>query len=202
MKTIQLKFKTLLFLLLIGFAFASCSSDDNSSPGQGGDNGNGNGNGNNNGNGNGTNGSDIVATIETDQDGKIDFEDNFDSLLPYLKAKNEGKWEFGLNAKDEGYRLVIIGIIDGEGEYTFDIEEENNDFLDFFISRASGTEIFNPAGDFGDGSIGEATLTITSLTEDHIKAEFSGVLYTDADKKATITNGKIDSDIDRDTTGD
>ncbi|MGO2358072.1 hypothetical protein [Mesonia sp.] len=180
-----------LFILLI-FAFASCSSNDNG--------GNQDPTNDNNDNNNNNGGTEVVATIETEADGQIDYAYDFilDSMRPKIRHEShDGKDLFFFSSKNGDFSIGMRVFIDGEGEYTLEAESPYED-LSLIRDEDEGHNndtVFKIDDNFEDD---QATLTITSLTEDHIKATFSATLYNSSTgEKATLTNGKIDTDIIR-----
>lgn len=188
MNIIQSRFKIIAFLLLTSFTFTSCSSDDD---GENQDSDNDN---------NGTNGgTDIVATIETEADGQIDYGHDFPDISmskPKIRHESDGDI-FYFTSKDGDFRIGMRVVIDGEGEYT--AEAASYQEMRISLTREDEGENNDTVFRVDDQSEeGQATLTITSLTENHLKATFSAILYqTDTGEKATLANGKIDTEITR-----
>lgn len=183
----RLNFKSYIVFLLFAAMLTGCSSDDDStSPDQGNDDPAGE--------------NDIVATIETENDGTVEFGYDFPDtklLKPSLKQESGTEvYSFGLSATSGKYNLTIIGSIDGEGEYS--LLDGSSTGVTINLNRDGDDDgAFSPVG-IQDAIKGKANLHITSLTQNHIKATFSATLYhMSTGEKATISNGELDSEITR-----
>jgi len=190
MKTIQIKFKTLLLLLLVGWAFTSCSKEDDSITDPDENSG----------------GKDMVATIALESGNEIDFGSNFSNITgakpTLIHEKGSDQSVLAIAGIMGNRSITITALINGEGDYSYteNFDEDDNETgatISFSRLKDDDMEFFAPFN-LSDGTMGTVKLTITSLAENHIKATFSATLFSvKTSEKVTIKDGKIDSELDR-----
>lgn len=180
----------LITMILAGalFFFASCSKNDTPAPEE--DN---------------TRGESVVANLNFGSGKTIDFGASFFAgvLKPTIMHNKEDKVQMLLmdpvmTVDGISYLFNVIAVIEEEGIYTFHPDNDDNDpGVSFTLSVGRETDnaptVYLPIR-LSDETMGSCELKITSLTKTHMKATFSGVLYSENDK-VIIKEGKIDTDI-------
>lgn len=195
MKSLTTKF---LFIVSLFFFLAACQKESESS--------NSPTNSNNTPTGGGNSDWDMEATLTMDNGDVIDFHCNFDLSAPYFHpfVESEPGDSFSYIYIPGSFlqnNLIIYGSITGPGDYHFtdfpedgefggniDLKslDENTSSLDHYMNYDVGAE--------------PATLHVTSFSNNHITATFSGLLYQEGGNKVvTITNGTLDTDLSTDS---
>lgn len=188
MKIPFLKFKSILILLIIGFSLGSCSSDNDATIK---DN---------------TGGKDMVATVAFESQDPIEFGYNFPNFNiakpSIVSEKGSDQSILLISGTMDNYSIGITAVIDGKGDYSYieGFDEEGNETaasITLNISSEDELDTFVPFR-MSDETIGSVKLSITTLTEDKIKASFSATLYSyTTGEKVVIKNGKVDSRLFR-----
>lgn len=144
-------------------------------------------------------GTNIVALIETEADGQVEYAYDFPNIAmskPKLRKEKTGQ-KFYFNAGSGKYSIGMQVVIDGEGEYTSETAKAHE--MSITLIRKNAEDKDDTVFKVDDKTHkGQATLRITSLSKNHITATFSATLYDPATgEEASLKNGKIDTEIQR-----
>lgn len=147
----------------------------------------------------------VTATLKVGSNSPYHFKYNPVINSAYLSGPNqEGLYNLKMTFVEvmPSKTINFLAYIKGEGTYHFDEEsfEGGEGYLSIMLQwedESDSTSIYYTFPITNDPLIGNATLKITSLTEDRMKGTFSGTLYTMTGEKAVIEEGKFDVGVNR-----